>query len=103
LVRTRNGLDALNGRITTVQGDLLNRSQLESVLAGQDAVASGFGPRTPIAKTDSHLLKTFANALTDAMSHTGVRRVVAVSVAFLFRDSIIPPAYLAAACFSRTW
>ncbi|HKD09800.1 MAG TPA: SDR family oxidoreductase [Bryobacteraceae bacterium] len=98
-VRTRDGLDALNGHITIVQGDLLNSSQLKGVLAGQDAVASGFGPRAPIAKADSHLLRTFANALTDAMSHAGVRRVIAVSVAFLFRDSIIPPAYLAGRLF----
>ena len=28
------------------------------------------------------------------MPHAGVRRVVVESVAFLFRDSIVPPAYL---------
>ena len=33
------------------------------------------------------------------MLHAGVKRVVAVSVAFLFKDSIIPPAYLAGRLF----
>ncbi|MGI8991125.1 MAG: NAD(P)-dependent oxidoreductase [Bryobacteraceae bacterium] len=35
-----------------------------------------------------------AIALTKAMLHAGVRRVVVESAAFLFRDSIVPPAYL---------
>jgi NAD(P)H-binding len=33
------------------------------------------------------------------MLQAGVKRVVAVSVAFLFKDSIIPPAYLAGRLF----
>jgi putative NADH-flavin reductase len=88
-----------DGRITVVEGELLNGSQLERVMPGQDVVASGFGPRVPVSKNDSHLLKHFANALTNAMRHAGVKRVVAVSVAFLFKDSIIPPAYLAGRLF----
>jgi putative NADH-flavin reductase len=98
-VRARGRLDASVGRITIVQGDVLNGTQLEGVIAGQDAVLSGFGPRVPISKYDSHLLQVFANALTTAMLHTGVQRVVVVSVAFLFRDSIVPPAYLAGRLF----
>lgn len=99
LVRARGQLEALAGRITIVQGNLLNGSELEDVMAGKEAVASGFGPRAPISKADSHLLQRFANALTKAMLHAGVQRVVAVSVAFLFKDSIIPPAYLAGRLF----
>ena len=98
-VRSRGRLEALDGRITVVEGDLINGSQLERVIAGQEVVVSGFGPRAPFSKNDSHLLQHFANALTSAMLHAGVKRVVAVSVAFLFKDSIIPPAYLAGRLF----
>ena len=98
-IRARGRLEALDGRMTVVEGDLLNSSQLERVMAGQDAVASGLGPRVPISKDDSHLLQSFANALTRAMLYAGVQRVIAVSVAFLFKDSIIPPAYLAGRLF----
>src|SRR5215469_2004965 len=98
-VRARGRLDAVDGRIRVVEGDLLNSSQLERVTAGQGVVASAFGPRVPISKEDSHLLQGFANALTSAMLYAGIQRVVAVSVAFLFRDSIIPPAYLAGRLF----
>lgn len=39
-------------------------------------------------------MQQFAVALTSAMPRAGVRRVVVESVAFLFRDAIMPPAYL---------
>ena len=55
---------------------------------------SGFGPRLPVSKADAHLLRQFGGALTSAMPQADVRRVVVESVAFLFKDSIIPPAYL---------
>ncbi len=45
-------------------------------------------------KADAHLRQQFAGALTSAMRHAGVRRVVVESVAFLFKNSILPPAYL---------
>ena len=64
------------------------------MIESHDAVLSGFGPRLPISKADANLLRDFALALTTSMQHTGVRRVVILSTAFLFRDSIMPPAYL---------
>jgi putative NADH-flavin reductase len=94
LVRSPARLGALRDRITVKQGDLLNPAQLEQVIKGHDAVLSGFGPRVPVLKADAHLLEQFAVALTSAMVHARVRRVVVESVAFLFRDSIVPPAYL---------
>src|SRR5439155_2088790 len=45
-------------------------------------------------KRDANLLRQFAVALTTAMPRAGVKRVVVESVAFLFRDSIVPPAYI---------
>jgi putative NADH-flavin reductase len=93
-VRSPERLKPFQDRITIKQGDLLNSTELERVIEGHDAVLSGFGPRVPISKADANLLQQFAVALTSAMVHAGVRRVVVESVAFLFKDSIIPPAYL---------
>ena len=94
LVRSPDRLKAFRDRITIKQGDLLNTAELEQVIQGHDAVLSGFGPRVPISKADANLLQQFALSLTSAMRRTGVRRAVVESVAFLFKNSIIPPAYL---------
>jgi putative NADH-flavin reductase len=103
LVRSPERLKAFRDRITVKEGDLLNRAELERVIEGHDAVLSGFGPRVPVSKADAHLLQQFAVALTSAMVRARVRRVVVESVAFLFRDSIVPPAYLLGRLFfSRT-
>jgi putative NADH-flavin reductase len=93
-VRSPDRLGGLRDQITVKKGDLLDSDQLAHVIQGHDAVISAFGPRVPIAKADAHLLQQFATAVTKAMEQTGVRRVVVESVAFLFKDSIIPPAYL---------
>ncbi len=94
LVRSPDRLKPFRDRITIKQGDLLNSADLERAIQGQDAVVSAFGPRVPLSKAEEHLLEQFAGALTKAMLHTNVRRVVVESVAFLFKDSILPPAYL---------
>ena len=92
-VRSPEKLKPFNGRINLKQGNLLDSIQLEKVIQGHDAVLSAFGPRVPVSKTDAHLLEQFATGLTQAMLHTAVRRVVVESVAFLFKEAIIPPAY----------
>jgi len=93
-VRSPERLKLFRDRITVKQGDLLNSAELERVIQGHDAVLSGFGPRVPVSKADANLLQQFAVALTSAMLHAEVRRVVVESVAFLFKDSVLPPAYL---------
>jgi putative NADH-flavin reductase len=93
-VRSPDRLGPLQDYITVRKGDLLDSSQLGPVIEGHDAVISAFGPRLPVSKADGHLLQQFATALTSAMEQTGVRRVIVESVAFLFKDSVIPPAYL---------
>jgi len=93
-VRSPERLAPFQDRITVKQGNLLNSAELERVIQGHDAVLSGFGPRVPVSKADANLLQQFAIALTSAMPRAEVRRVVVESVAFLFRDSIVPPAYL---------
>jgi putative NADH-flavin reductase len=94
LVRTAAPLEAFRDRMSVTKGDLLDSGTLRRALAGQDAVLSAFGPRLPIAKADAHLLRNFGAALTQAMEQAGVRRGIVVSTAFLFKDAILPPAYL---------
>jgi putative NADH-flavin reductase len=94
LVRSPEKLHAYAGSITIKQGSPLNARELEEILGGQDCVLSAFGPRVPIAKTEHHLLRDFATALTTAMMRAGTKRVIVESTAFLFKDSVIPPTYL---------
>jgi len=93
-VRSPERLKPFGDHITIRQGNLLNAAELEPVIKGHEAVLSGFGPRLPVSKADANLLRQFGGALTAAMPKAGVNRVVVESVAFLFKDSIIPPAYL---------
>lgn len=94
LVRSPEKLNRFHDRITVKRGNLLDSAELESAIRGNDAVLSGFGPRLPVSKSDRHLLRLFATALTIAMPRAAVNRVIVESVAFLFKDSIMPPAYL---------
>jgi putative NADH-flavin reductase len=94
LVRSPDRLKQFSDRIIVKQGDLLNSTNLQRVIQGHDAIISAFGPRVPVSKADATLLHRFAIALTSAMLQTDVRRVVVESVAFLFKNSIFPPAYL---------
>ena len=94
LVRSPDRLEQFRDRITIRQGDLLNVADLEHTMGDHDAVVSAFGPRVPISKADADLLQRFASAVTTAMLLAGVRRTVIESVAFLFKNSILPPAYL---------
>jgi putative NADH-flavin reductase len=93
-VRNPDALEAFGNKVTAVKGDLLSSWDLRNVIQGHDAILSGFGPRVPIVKCEHDLLTRFAAALTDAVKHTTLRRVLVVSVAFLFKDALIPPAYL---------
>jgi putative NADH-flavin reductase len=93
-VRSPKRLKPFQELISVQQGNLLDSTQLEAAIRGHDAVLSAFGPRPPISKADGNLLHRFAVALTSAMRGAGVKRVVIESTAFLFKDSILPPAYL---------
>jgi putative NADH-flavin reductase len=102
LVRSPDRLQEFSNRITVRRGDLLNSTDLEHAIQGHDAVLSAFGPRLPISKQDTDLLQRFAAALTSAMPRAGVRRTVVESVAFLFKNSIVPPTYLFGRLFFPT-
>jgi putative NADH-flavin reductase len=101
-VRSPDAVKPYADRIAIRQGELLNSSDLQSAIAGHDAVLSAFGPRVPLVKTDAHLLGDFAAALACAMHGACVTRAVLVSTAFLFRDAILPPAYLFGRLFFPT-
>jgi putative NADH-flavin reductase len=101
LVRAPERLKESADRIKVIQGDVLNSAEIERALDGQDAVLSSFGPREPRSKADVDLLRRFAVALTSAMLRVKIQRVVVVSVAFLFKDSIVPPTYLFGRLFFR--
>jgi putative NADH-flavin reductase len=94
LVRSPEKLHAYRGSITIKRGSPLNVAELAEILEGQECVLSAFGPRVPIAKTDHHLLRDFATALTTAMMRAGIKRAIIESTAFLFKDSVLPPTYL---------
>ena len=100
-VRAPDRLKTFGDRIAAVKGDVLNSAELGRALEGQAAVISGIGPRVPISKNDSSLLRDFAGSLSTAMLRARVHRLVIVSVAFLFKDSIVPPTYLAGRLFFR--
>lgn len=93
-VRSTEPLREFEGCIDIRKGDLLDKDTLADALRGHDAVLSAFGPRIPIAQSDIHLLEQFAGVLTGAMANAEVQRLVIISTAFLFKDSIVPPAYL---------
>jgi putative NADH-flavin reductase len=93
-VRSPEKLKPFQDRIAITQGNLLDSAELAQVFRGHDAVVSGFGPRLPISKGDADLLRRFAIALTKAMLQASVRRAAVESTAFLFKDAVIPPAYL---------
>lgn len=94
LVRSPDRLKPFGDRIAVRQGSLLNRADLQQAIQYHDAVLSAFGPRLPLKKEEEHLLQQFACALTSAMLKADVRRVVVESVAFLFKNAVVPPVYL---------
>jgi putative NADH-flavin reductase len=98
-VRAPEGLKSIGARFGVIQGDPLDSAELARAIDDQDAILSAFGPRVPIAKTDSTLLHRFGVALSEAMRKVGIRRAVIVSTAFLFKDSIIPPTNLVGRLF----
>jgi putative NADH-flavin reductase len=101
-VRNPEPLKTFGKRVAVIRGDVFDCAELARVIEGHDAVLSAFGPRYPVAKSDADLLERFAIALTNAMHQAGVTRVAVESVAFLFRDAILPPAYLLGRLFFPT-
>jgi putative NADH-flavin reductase len=94
VARAPERLQGFADHIQLVRGNPLNTREIEQAIVGHDAVLSAFGPRTPVSNGDARLLRDFAIALTAAMKSAEIMRVVMVSVAFQFKNAILPPAYL---------
>jgi putative NADH-flavin reductase len=90
-VRSGQRLAQFAPNVDIVEGSLSRTADLIRVISGQDAVLSAFGPRDPRGK--ERLVGPFARSLTAAMAESGVSRLIILSVAFLFRDSVLPPTY----------
>jgi putative NADH-flavin reductase len=101
LVRNPERLKIFGNGISVIRGDLLKSAELERAMEGHDAILSAFGPRYPVSKSETDLLERFAGALANAMRQAGVKRVAVESVAFLFKDAIVPPAYFLGRLFFR--
>jgi hypothetical protein len=93
LVRSASRPKSYEHAIQTIEGDLLDPNPLENALRNQEAVLSAFGPRLPIAKGERDLLTRIA-AGVPTMQRVNVVPLVIVSIAFLFKDAVLPPAYL---------
>lgn len=87
LVRSPEKISRGRAALTVVAGDLLDRATLARNIMGHDAVLSAFGPPT-LRQTTMRM--DFAAGLAFALKSTGVRRVLVVSAAFLFRDGFLP-------------
>jgi putative NADH-flavin reductase len=96
-VRSSKKLSALRSCIEIIEGNLLDAAELEKVVRGHQAVLSAFGSPPGIGQDR----QAFAVALTSAMLRAEARRLLIVSTAFLFRDSIIPPTYLVGQLFFK--
>ena len=78
-------------RLAAIPGDPRDAEQLKKALIGHDAVLSALGHRRGGSVT---LLGERARGTVSAMQETRVRRLLVVSVAFLFRGAGLPAAIL---------
>jgi putative NADH-flavin reductase len=100
-VRDPARLDITHAGLTVVRADSLDGSSLTKVVEGADAVLSGMGQagRTDPLKPAS----TSARAVVEAMTATGVRRVVVVSAAPLNRSGAGQPALTRRVVMPAMW
>ena len=82
-VRSPEKLADKGAKLSVQVGDPTNAGQLAAALPGHEAVLSMIGAKG-LGPTDIHA--QCARATIEAMGKTGVRRLIAVSSAFLFSD-----------------
>lgn len=80
-VRSRQKVTSSDSRLKVVSGDLFSSTGLTATLAGVDAVLSAFGPGTIKYTTD---WEDFTRNLVTSMARAGARRLLFLSVGFLF-------------------
>jgi putative NADH-flavin reductase len=114
LVRSPEKVGCTHERLTVAVGDPLDAQQLRRVLPGHDVVLSAIGPspRPRPSFSVSRVLggnlsngnghrghaensvhRDLARSLVPAMDSAAVRRLVAVSSAFLFSDALLPAVF----------
>jgi len=82
-VRSPQKLDVPREGVTVCRGDPSSVPELEAALPGHDAVLSALGPPGPGRTT---IVSECAQSTVTAMQVVGVRRLLIVSAAVLFRD-----------------
>jgi len=83
-VRTPTKIVITHSNLTVVQGDALHLDRLMAHLPGHDAVISALSPGTLGRST---LQQRLMETVTAAMTKSGVKRLLVLSVAFLFQDA----------------
>ena len=83
-VREPAKITARHRNLTVVQGDSLDGNALEAHLPGHHAVISALSPGT---LKRSPLQWQFIETMTGAMAHRGPKRLLVLSVGFLFDDA----------------
>jgi putative NADH-flavin reductase len=85
-VRSPHKLGALAEQVTVCQGDPRRADELRAAMPGHDAVLSALGPPGPGPTT---VIGDCARSTVTAMHSTGLRRLVVVGVAVLFREGLL--------------
>jgi putative NADH-flavin reductase len=88
-VRSPQKIQLQNERLLLQKGDPLNTEQLAGSIPGHDAVISSLG-----SSRDPTVLQNSAHVIVSAMKRTSVRRILVVSVGFLFPETGLPGALL---------
>jgi putative NADH-flavin reductase len=86
-VRSPEKVKMRHERLMVYGGDARNGEALAKYLPGHDAIICCVGHKS---SADTTLLRDSAGAIIPAMKTSGVRRVVVVSVAFLFPETGVP-------------
>jgi putative NADH-flavin reductase len=83
-VRSPQKLDSSQVGLLTIRGNVLDPDELAAALVGHDAVLSAIGPPGLGRNT---ITSDVAGSTMTAMNASGLRRLVIVGVAMLFKDS----------------
>jgi putative NADH-flavin reductase len=84
-VRSPHKLQSLDG-VTVVKGDPMRPEALAAAMAGHDAVLSTIGPSPREAMRPSTMMTDSGRAIVEAMTTSGVTRLVIASAAVLFPE-----------------
>lgn len=83
-VRSPEKITRRHPMLTVIRGDPRHPDQLVKAIQGHDAVLSALGVRPPLAFRPHPVVQECAAATVEAMTRTGVQRLVLVSAAVLF-------------------